>query len=418
MRKFHTPVKVLCLTAAVLLVGVLGIAAPAGAQPFRGKPPLSDHGGPVMGTSGTPGQVTVVPIYWDPSSALGSSYETVVNGFVTNAALAGGATTNVFSALLQYNINYAIQAGTPIIDSDAFPASGCTPDTGSIYSDNSGYTGCLTDAQIQSEVATVLTAHLLPSDLAHLYVVFLPKGMESCLTGSNGALNGTCTINTTHSAYYCGYHGRTSAGTPPIYAVLPFPIYNSPTLKTCSPQASPGNESPNGELDADVEVSTLSGQMMGAITDPEGTAWYDRKGHEIDYDCAFRYGSNFNGVSPGGLYNQTINGAHYFIQEELSNEDFQSQRTHACILQIDLPKAAFRFSPRSPRSLSLVSFNAKRTLGNISLYSWNFGDSKTAAGQRVVHAYNASGTYTVTLTVRDANAPFLTSSTSQVVIVR
>jgi PKD repeat protein len=414
MPKVHTPIKVLCVLVVVLLVGVMGVVVDAGAQPFVGKPPLSYHGGPVMGTTGNPGQVTVVPIYWDPASTMGASYENVITGFVQNVALASGAQTNVFSTLLQYGIDYTMSAGTAIVDTGSFPANGCTPDTGNIYTDNSGYTSCLTDAQIQSEIATVLAHNSLTGDLQHLYVVFLPKGVESCLASSNGALNGKCTINNTHSSYYCGYHSNNGST---IYSVMPFPIYSSQTQKTCGSSTNPAN-TPNNELDADVEVSTLSGQMMGAITDPEGTAWYDRKGHEIDYDCAFRYGSDFNGVSPDGLYNQKINGADYFIQEELSNEDFQAQRSHACVQALDLPIAGFRFSPRSPRPFRLVQFNAKRTKGNISLYSWNFGDSNTGAGQKVTHAYNAPGTYTVTLTVRDANPPFRTSTASQVVTVR
>src|ERR1700691_1836692 len=148
-----------------------------------------------MGTNTTPGAVTVTPIYWDPGNTFSTSYKSVINGFFTNVAADSGKTTNVFSTFLQYGINYDIQAGTPIVDSDAFPASGCTPDTGAIYSNTSSYTSCLTDAQIQSELATVQAADSLPADLADLYVIFLPEGVESCMASANGAQDCSCTEN-------------------------------------------------------------------------------------------------------------------------------------------------------------------------------------------------------------------------------
>jgi len=371
-----------------------------------------------MGTLGTPGAVTVVPIYWDPTSSLAPAYKSVINGFVTNVAADSGALTNVFSVLLQYGIHYDVQAGAPITDTDPFPPNGCTPDTGSIYGDNSGYTSCLTNAQIQSEVTATLSANSLPSDLAHLYVVFLPKGVESCSTSANGALNGTCSVNGSKSSYYCGYHGSIS-NSPPIYAVLPFPIYNSPTLKTCSSQVNPGNESPNGELDADVAVSTLSGEMTDAITDPEGTAWYDRKGKEIGFDCQFFYGSVLGGVTPGGLFNQIINGGHYFLQEELSNEDYLVHRGTACIQRVDLPIATFRIAPRAPRAGKSARFNAKRSRGSHLSYAWSFGDNSSGTGVRTSHAYTTAGTYTVTLTITDTvGLQDTTASTSHIVTVR
>lgn len=355
-----------------------------------------------MGTDITPGAVTVTPIYWDPSSTFSSSYKSVINEFITNVAADSGTMSNVFSVELQYNINYDISAGTPIVDSDAFPTSGCTPDSGGIYSDTSGYTSCLTDAQIQSELSSVLSADSLPSDLAHLYIIFLPEGVESCMTSSDGSEYGSCSLNESGQSVFCGYHGDIASG-PSVYADIPFPVYNSETDRTCSPQAAPGNESPNGELDADVAVSWVSAEMNGAITDPEGNAWYDGGGHGINDDCRFIYGEVLGGTTPGGLYNQVINGAHYFLQEELSNENYRYQRGHACIQRVNLPDAVFTARSRSPRVHRMDIFNARKSKGTITTYAWNFGDGATGSGLVVDRSYGSTGSYTVTLTVTDVD---------------
>jgi PKD repeat protein len=239
--------------------------------------------------------------------------------------------------------------------------------------------------------------------------------VESCATGADGAKNGTCTVNDSSSPFFCGYHSYVSSASPTIYADLPFPIYDSETGKACSSQA----ESPNGELDADIEVSTLSGEISGAITDPEGSAWYDAHGNEIDADCRYSYGNVLGGVTPGGLYNQSINGARYFIQEELSNEDYRYLRGHACTQRVDLPIASFAVKLRSPIVFVPATFNAKKSKGSIASYAWDFGDNKSGSGVRIRHTYVYPGTYRVTLTVTDgAGLQDTTSTTSETITVR
>ncbi|MCK4570317.1 PKD domain-containing protein [Candidatus Bipolaricaulota bacterium] len=68
------------------------------------------------------------------------------------------------------------------------------------------------------------------------------------------------------------------------------------------------------------------------------------------------------------------------------------------------PVANFNFSPSDPIVGSVVSFDASSSSdpdGSITSYAWNFGDSSTGSGQFVTHAFAASGTYSVTLTVTD-----------------
>ncbi len=104
---------------------------------------------------------------------------------------------------------------------------------------------------------------------------------------------------------------------------MPFPIYSSATRSTCGSDARfPVIEVPNGNKDADTEVSPTSHEIMEAITDPNGNTWYDSSGYENGDECSYVYGATAG--TAGHLYNQVINGTHYLTQEEFSNLDFAS----------------------------------------------------------------------------------------------
>ena len=55
-----------------------------------------------------------------------------------------------------------------------------------------------------------------------------------------------------------------------------------------------------------------------------------------------------------------------------------------------------------------VSFDGSASTGEISSYSWDFGDSSSGSGSQITHSFTTAGTYTTTLTVTSANG-----STSQ-----
>ena len=298
-------------------------------DPANGTPPLLFHGGPVMGTP-TSSPVVVTPIFWSPSGhTLGDTYKKILRNYLRDVAAASGTHTNVFSTLNEYygsngNISYKVKFGSPIADSHRLPASGCTVasnDTANIYADTSGYNACLDDDQIISETNSEVASHGLPVDYAHIYVMFLPKHVESCFyPGSTTTSANACTINHQPSAAYCAYHSQAPSGT--IYANMPFPVYHSDTHYTCgSDSRFPTIETPNGNADADTEISPTSHEIMEAITDPDtSTGWYDSSGFENGDECAYVYGTTSG--TPGQLYNQTINGHHYLTQEEFSNLDF------------------------------------------------------------------------------------------------
>jgi hypothetical protein len=297
-------------------------------DPAIGTPPLIWHGGPMMSTAST-GTLVITPIFWGPSNyRIPASYKKVIVQYLRDVAADSGKHTNVYSTLTEYNgsngtIRYKARVGNPVDDRHGI-SSGCTvasQDRSGIYGDGSGYSRCVDDDQIINETERVVTARSLPRDFAHIYVTFLPQHVESCFyPGSTTTTSNFCTINYQPSAAYCAYHSISSTGM--VYANMPFPIYNSGTPYSCTDEGLGGGiQSPNGNTDADVEISPTSHEIAEAVTDPDTTTgWYDVNGYENGDECAYVYGA-LQGTA-GQFFNQVIHGHHYLTQEEFSNRDF------------------------------------------------------------------------------------------------
>src|SRR5579872_2236132 len=216
-----------------------GKAAPRPSDAAKGTPPLIFHGGPVMMTP-TSSPLVVTPIFWGPTGhTIPAAYKTIILNYLNAVAGASGQNTNVFSVANEYSgnngqIHYNVTIGSTINDANRLPTSGCRvalTDRVGIYADGTGYNACLDDAQLQSQIATVTSGR--PHNLSHIYVLFLPKQVESCFNaGSTTTSSNQCTINHQPSAAFCAYHSEASGTS--IYANMPFPIYQSSTGFTCS----------------------------------------------------------------------------------------------------------------------------------------------------------------------------------------
>jgi len=304
-------------------------AAVKASDPATGTPPLLFNGGSVMMTPST-SPLVITPIFWNPAGyPMSLSYKALLTLYLGDVSLASGQNSNVFSVLNEYygnngQIHYNIRLGLPVNDTNPLPPSGCTvasTDTANIYADGSGYSACLDDSQVQAETDKVTAARHLPHNLSHVYVLYLPKHVESCFNpGSTTTNANACTINYQPSAAYCAYHSEDASKA--VYANMPYPVYLSKTGFTCGTDITYGViESPNHNPDADVEISPTSHEVSEAITDPDTmTGWYDSSGYEIGDECAYVFGPTQG--SAGHLYNQDINGLHFLTQEEFSNRDF------------------------------------------------------------------------------------------------
>jgi hypothetical protein len=285
-------------------VGALNALAPAGPGNLvlNTQPCTLDNSCWVMRTN------TVYAIYWIPSdpTACGGSpcrvstnYESLINGYFTDVAAASGSASNVYSTDTQYYdatgpIAYQSTFAGSDVDHDDFPASGCDDGVDPV---------CLTDQQIEDEIQSVLTAKGWHGSTTTLFAVMTPDGVGSCFDASAAE----CTTNT-----YCAYHSGflDSNDEPVLYANEPYDA----TISGCNPGSSP-----NGDA-ADAAINTLSHEHNETITDPAGNAWYAADGEEDGDLCAWNFGKPLGGTPGVDAYNQVINGDHYWLQQEYSND--------------------------------------------------------------------------------------------------
>jgi PKD repeat protein len=400
------------------------------------------RGGPVLHDP------TKYSIYWAPSTPSNNGqvgtaftpfpspgYGTTIDSFLSNVALASGTLGNVYSVNTQYEGSgpgeYKSTFGEEFLDAHQYPTRNLTTCPASTKSGDGlppATQPCISDAegalQIPEEIVRFMgeynTAHPtkhLPIGLGAIYYVFAPKEVNSC-AGSEGGI-AACNTNR-----YCAYHsafllepGKYIV----VYANMP---YNA--VPGCSTPDEP-HKSP-----ADDEINTLSHEDNEAITDPLGNAWYDNAGNEVADKCTYPFfdpasdnnvesdaygellgGTPISGSTIGMAYNQLINGGTYLLQREWSNA------AGGCVARVPVPVASFAVYSSPGLVNQPISFNASASttgVGQISSYSWNFGDGNPpASGAQPSHTYTTPGAYTVTLTV--TNDSGASASASQIVTV-
>ena len=385
-----------------------------------GSPPLKLKGGVTMGTSLQPGAVTLTPIYWAPNqAAFDSGYDSLSTQFINDlsAATTAGTTASPFSVLTQYTnasgtrFGSQMTASQPIVDTQAYPNDadtiGCSPDSGAIYNDNSGYSSCISDADIMAEVQRLTTDKNLSTDWSHLYVVYLPKGVEDCMP-SQGQTPHSCTANYADTAdSYCAYHSYVNPAptdAPMLYAVIPYTVWNSGTGIGCNGLV----DAPNADPAVDYGVSAVSHEIAEAITDPQGYSqdglthgWMDKSGNEIGDLCAYVYGA-LRGTS-GQRYNVRLNGSKYLIQQEFSNSSYKLSHAAGCQTGWTAPSVSLRSTGKLTVG-KLVTFHATVSTpsGAVLSRSWTLDGQPAGSGATFATKFVTAGSHTVALTVTDS----------------
>ena len=125
--------------------------------------------------------------------------------------------------------------------------------------------------------------------------MFLPKHVESCFLSGQAR---PYVLELLH-AQPRAERGvlrlpQLQAATHTVYANMPYPAYQSATGYTCSTDKDFAGvvQAPNGNPDADTEMSPTSHEISEAITDPDvATGWFDSSGYENGDECAYVYGA-------------------------------------------------------------------------------------------------------------------------------
>jgi hypothetical protein len=264
---------------------------------------LTYQGGPIMTGE------TLYAIFWIPptlqnghSTTLSSKYQTVTKQFLGDYPDHGIANNSTQYYSTTSGTKYFVGKGSFAgfyLDTNPYPASGC--------SDSVTPGNCITDAQLQTEIARVMTLKAWTPGLNKMFLVFTSTGEGSCISSTSCAYTQYCA--------YHGYFGSTTA--PTIYANQPYadPNYCYSSLN--------GQKDPSGDIASDANVNVASHEITEANTDPELNAWWDTvNGEEIGDLCAWTFGVN---GWDGGLANQMWNGHFYDLQLEYDNH------TAACV---------------------------------------------------------------------------------------
>jgi len=351
--------------------------------------------------------------------AVTSQY-TDATGRAANSSLYGGACTD-YGSVGQATCDFS--AATTGHD---YPASGC-PVTGTNFRFGTTLSPapndvCLTDAQLQVEIAAMIqqtgvVGHTKPGDTP-LLVLLLPPGVETCIDRA-GTL---CSANGAppSQARFCSYHSQVQIPNGPLvqYVVQPWTAETGSWIPPKSPPPpgwTPGCDEPDATpipdpvdvqvLATDIGqrlVSPLSQAQIAAIVNPGLNGWFALDGSEINDNDIFNNGCV---PEPKQLDAVTVGSNSYLLQREFNTAGMLETDPNAlaCTPVVNLTP---RFVvPSSVNLGDIVEFDGSTTISSLIVpkagYAWKFGDGTTAVGPSVEHSYAHGGTYAVTLTVTD-----------------
>lgn len=190
--------------------------------------------------------------------------------------------------------------------------------------------------------------------------------------------------------------------------LLPEVVYGTaPTYSNAVPLASRSmttHHSYQGSLVVadDTWYYTRASFGSGSVSGATALGTYDDRGGAIIDNFGQSTSVDLSSVQPILLMNDNYGGTSAFmILGEVRVEGAA-------------PRAAFGHSPWAPAAGALVEFT-NQSQGGAEESHWDFGDGSTGEDWNAVHTYATEGSYTVTLTVSDANG---SDTTSREVFVR
>jgi PKD repeat protein len=364
----------------------------AGTSPGGGTPPLLYGGGPVMHG------VTAQVVAWaPPADPFPSGYVSGYEQYLADMSTALGLSSNISSVAAQYvdasgSALSSLTNNSAITDTDTYPSSGgCTV---------AGASVCLTESQILTELSNVISAHTLPVDESHSYIVLLPPGVDSCFDSTSSECEDQA---------FCGYHTAfTISSSTTTFTLLP---YTESTYSNAAGQCyvSGGPSALSSAVNAVDSIGAH--ELFESATDPlVGSGYVDSTGEEIGDECAWTWGST-GSASGGGADNQVVNGRQYLIQEMWSNQAGNCKQGASSSADATISLAA------SPVLNTATSFSVALSGDSsaASSYEWSYtapngsesDDVSSSASPSLT--FTSSGTYTVWAAVTDAAGGTITA---------
>ena len=144
---------------------------------------------------------------------------------------------------------------------------------------------------------------------------------------------------------------------------------------------------------------------------------YDPDGIIVSYEWNFGDGTTATGITVSHSYPAT---GEYTVTLTVTDDDgaIDTAKVKKTVLNQG-PLAAFTESAHTVDTDETIYFDASDSYdpdGIIISYSWDFGDGNTATGVEAEHAYQNSGTYTVTLTVTDNDGATDTVNAAKIIL--
>jgi hypothetical protein len=223
--------------------------APGWARPGGGGAQnLSYHGGRIIPVA------KVVAIFWG-SEWTGASAPTATE---ITIFLGGSRSFSGFGLTPEYNVitQYSDGSGNHVYQ---------TPLLVDTFYDSTNPPPNATDLAVQGEVNKYLSNH--NADSSTIYEVFLPSTSYASFS--------TYTSCGGPNLYFCAYHSNfiSSTGQDILYASMPYPSCGGCQWSTWTAAQN-------------LEHFTCH-ETREAVTDPDGNAWFDRRGNEADDKCAW-----------------------------------------------------------------------------------------------------------------------------------
>jgi len=174
-------------------------------------------------------------------------------------------------------------------------------------------------------------------------------------------------------------------------------------------------------------ASLLSGTSPLRVDFDAGRS-YDPDGSIVSYKWDFADGSTDTGKTTSHTFTTAATQT-YTVRLTVTDDDGAASVGYQSIEVLgspvsgnNAPTARFTATPTFGNSPLTVQFNASSSTdadGTIALYSWDFGDNSTGAGEVLSHTFTALGTsnLTVGLTVTDNQGATATTTTVITVLV-